>query len=248
MVDKGGYPDLQKVETERAKYNWCNSYLTALIQKDMTDLAKIENLRVIPNILQMLATRVGSILNERDLSRNVNVPLTTLHRYLQLLQHLFLIFLLTGWYRNLGKRIIKSPKIYLADTAILLHLLGFNKERLLSNQNMLGHVVENFVLLEILKQLSWSKTIATPYHYRTHDGSEEVDLVLESTAGKVIGIKIKNTETVQGEDFKGLKKLQEDAGKDFTHGILLYGGNQQQSFGKNIFAVPISALWSDRSD
>lgn len=92
LLIKGGYPALQGLDSERGRYDWCNSYLTALIQKDITDLAKIENLRSIPNILQVLAARVGGILNERDIGRNVSIPLTTLHRYLQLLQHLFLIF------------------------------------------------------------------------------------------------------------------------------------------------------------
>ena len=108
---------------------------------------------------------------------------------------------------------------------------------------MLGHVIENYVIAEILKQITWSKTIAKPYHYRTHDGSEEVDLVLESTSGKVVGIEVKNTETVTTHDFNGLKKLQEDSG-DFLRGILLYAGNKQHTFGKNLIAVPISSLWT----
>lgn len=239
----GGYPSLQGIGSEKRQYEWCNGYLMSLVQKDITDLAKIENLRSIPNILQTLATRVGGILVERDIARNVAIPPTSLHRYLQLLHHLFLIFFLPAWYRNLGKRIIKAPKIYFVDTAILLHLLNYNAERLLSDLNMLGRVVENFVLVEILKQATWSLTIVKPYHYRTHDGSGEVDLVLESNSGKVAGIEVKNTDTISSEDFKGLKMLQEDAGKDFLRGIVLYTGSKQHSFGPDLFAVPISALW-----
>lgn len=209
----------------------------------MTSLAKIENLRTIPNVLQVLATRASSILNEKDVARDISIPPTTLRRYIQLLQHLFLVFFIPGWYRNLGKRIIKSPKIYFVDSAILLHLLSFNFERLTSDSRMLGRIIENFVITEIMKQLTWSQTIAIPYHYRTHDGSNEVDLVLESTSGKVVGIEIKNKETISTDDFSGLKKLQEESGKDFLRGILLYSGKQQMSFGKDLIAVPISSLW-----
>ncbi len=244
LVIKGGYPDLQKVNGERAQYDWCNSYLTSLIQKDITDLAKIENLRSIPNILQTLAVRVGGLMNEKDIARNVGIPVTTLHRHLQLLQNLFLISFLPGWYRNMGKRLVKSSKIYFVDTAILLHLLGFNEERLMSSPNMLGHIIENFVIIELTKQLTWSQTIAKTYHYRSHDGSEEVDLVVESTSGKMVGIEIKNTETITIHDFKGLKKLQEDSGKDFLYGIVIYTGDKINSFGKDLVAVPMSALWS----
>jgi predicted AAA+ superfamily ATPase len=240
----GGYPALQKADSERARYNWCNSYLTALIQKDITDLAKIENLRSIPNILQTLAYRVGALLNERDVGRAVGIPLTTLHRYLRLLEHLYITFLLPGWYKNLGKRVVKAPKIYFVDTAINIHLLGFNEERLRENPNMLGHIIENYVILEIIKQLGWNETIATPYHYRTHDGSDEVDLVLESTSGKIVGIEIKTSETISADDFRGLKRLRDESGQNFHQGFVLYTGNKQNSFDHNLFAVPISALWN----
>jgi|LakMenEpi03Aug12_release.lakeMendotaPanAssembly.Ray.scaffolds.fasta_scaffold48402_5 predicted AAA+ superfamily ATPase len=240
----GGYPSLQKINNEKMQYDWCNSYLTSIVQKDITDLAKIENLRSIPNILQILATRVGNILIERDIARNVAIPPTSLHRYLQLLQHLFLIFFLPPWHRNLGKRIIKSPKTYFVDTAILMHLLSFNAERLSTDLNMQGRVIENFVIAEILKQITWNRTIVKPYHYRTHDGSEEVDLVLESTSGKIVGIEIKNKETISMDDFKGLKMLQENSGKDFHRGILLHAGNKQHSFGKDLIAIPMSSIWT----
>ena len=71
-----------------------------------------------------------------------------------------------------------------------------------------------------------------------------MDLVLESTAGKVVGIEVKNSQTITGEDFRGLATLQKETGKDFHRGILLYGGEKQHSFGKNLWAVPIPALWA----
>jgi predicted AAA+ superfamily ATPase len=245
MVIAGGYPALQKEHSEMARYQWCNGYLTTLIQKDLTDLSHIEHLRSVPNILKTMAARAGYLLNERDLARTVELPLTTTHRYVQLLQHLFLITFLPGWFRNLEKRIVKAPKLYFVDTAILLHLLGYNAERLEQNPAMLGHVIENFVIVELLKALSWSKTIAQPYHYRLHEGSEEVDLVLESTSGKTVGIEIKAYQTITGDDFRGLKKLKEHVGKEFLRGIVLYIGSKQLSFGPDLAAIPISALWAD---
>jgi predicted AAA+ superfamily ATPase len=123
--------------------------------------------------------------------------------------------------------------------------LGYNAERLEQNPAMLGHVIENFVIVELLKALSWSKTIAQPYHYRLHEGSEEVDLVLESTSGKTVGIEIKAYQTITGDDFRGLKKLKEHVGKEFLRGIVLYIGSKQLSFGPDLAAIPISALWAD---
>ena len=97
LVTKGGYLALQDRVDEISRYDWCNGYLTTLVQKDMTDLAKIENLCSVPNILKALANRAGSLLNERDLARTGDMPLTTVRRYVQLLQHLFLVSFLPGW-------------------------------------------------------------------------------------------------------------------------------------------------------
>lgn len=244
VVFRGGYPALQSLSTEVQRYDWCNGYLSTLIQKDITDLAKIENIHAIPNLLKILASRCGSTLNERALSRDIGLPFTTLRRYLQLLHNLFFIVTLPGWFRNVEKRIVKSPKIYFVDTAILLHILGFDEKRLVDNPKLFGHVVENFVIGEILKQLSWSSSIVQSYHFRLHDGGMEVDLVLENRAGQVVGIEVKSSETVVADDFKSLKELQKTVGKDFVRGILLYTGNKQGSFGSNLDAIPISALWS----
>jgi uncharacterized protein len=243
IVVTGGFPDLQEIRDERGRNNWCGGYVSSLIQKDVTDLAKIEHLRSLPNILTTLANRCGQILNEKDVARTVGLAATTTQRYMQLLHSLYMIIFLPAWFVNVEKRLMKSPKIYFTDTALLLFSLGVNKERLLATPSLFGHALENFVYVEILKQLGWSQVITGIYHYRTHDGTEEVDIVLESTSGKIVGIEVKSSSKVLAEDFNGLRKLKEAVGKKFHRGIILYAGSKILPASNDLEAIPISALW-----
>ena len=99
--------------------------------------------------------------------------------------------------------------------------------------------------MEIIKQLSWSDHFLKPYHFSVHSGAE-VDLVLEDRKKQLYGIEIKSTASVGQNDFKGLKRLSEIAGKKFKRGIVLYGGEQTVGgFGENLQAVPIPAVWAE---
>lgn len=243
LVTQGGYPAPLLMKEERDRQDWFNDYISLILQKDVLDLSKIENVNQMPHLLMLLGARVGSLLNVEELTRTVKLSTTTLHRYLELLRTLFLVNLVPAWSKNLGKRLVKSPKVYLNDTALLLFLVNVNRERLAQDPYLFGSVVENFVILELLKQISWNDKLIRLYHYRDYNRSE-VDILLEGPGGDLVGIEVKSSETVKGDDFKGLKQLQESAGKPFLQGIVLYAGNKYLSFGEKMTAAPISALWS----
>lgn len=120
--------------------------------------------------------------------------------------------------------------------------MGITPERLASNPDLLGPLLETFVVQEIAKQITWSKTRATQHHFRTTTGNE-VDIVLEAATGELVGIEIKASQTISASDFKGLKVLQELSPKQFKRGIVLYGGQTPLPFGDNMFALPIQTLW-----
>ena len=115
--------------------------------------------------------------------------------------------------------------------------------------NVLGHVVENFVVMECVKQATWSTANPRLYHYRQEKGSNaEVDLILEASGtGKIVGIEIKLSSVIRPEDVRGLKSLKEAAGDSFHRGIILHMGDRVLPFGEKIEAVPISALWHNAS-
>lgn len=241
-IRAGGYPEAVLRKTEARRSKWFEAYMNAVLQKDIRELANIEGLTQIPNILQLIATRVGSTLNMSDIARLSGVKNTTLQRYMALLEHVFLILKIPAWTPNLEGQFVKSPKVYLNDTGLLCHLRGEDAESLLENRSRAGAFLENFVIMEIIKQLSWSEQYLKPYHFSMHKGAE-VDLVLENRKKQLFGIEVKSTASLKEKDFRGLKRLADLASDKFQKGIVLYTGDQALTFGNNLHAVPVSSLW-----
>lgn len=239
----GGYPSVQGVDVE-VEEAWMRSYLNLILQRDIKDLAQIEKITELPNILKLMAHRASNLLNVAEISRDAKMVAQTVHRYIALLQTIFLINLQQPWHYNLSLRFIKSSKLYLVDSGLLAYLLGLNLARALDDNYQVGKALENFITSELRKQISWSKIRPEMYHFRTSSG-EEVDVVLEDRSGSLVGIEVKNSKKVTPEDFKGLKYLQEKTKKKFLKGIVLYSGQQIIPFGEGLLAVPIHALWQN---
>lgn len=239
----GGYPEARSREKDERRQAWFDSYLTAILQRDVRDLANIDRLADVPRLLALLASRVSQLVNYTDLARSLTIPQTTLKRYMTLMERTFLVRLLPAWFANIGKRLTKAPKLLLVDTGLLTHLLGVDAARLRADRTLLGHVLENFVAVELLKQLGWSRNKCRLFHFRTEAG-QEVDLVLEDAAGNLLGIEVKAAATVERRDFRGLETLAEVAGSRFVRGIVLYTGDAVVPFGKELRALPISHLWA----
>ena len=238
----GGYPPILKINSEKQKLEWFNDYISLVLQKDILDLSKIENTTHIPNLFMLLAARTGSLLNTEELARSTKLSSVTLHRYMGLLKTLFLVHLLPAWNANIGKRLVKSPKVYLNDTALQLFALNVDFDRLLKDQRLVGSIVENFVVLELLKQISWSDIPVKMFHYRDYKHSE-VDIILEGPGGDLVAIEVKSSETISSDDFKGLKKFQNAVGEKFIQGFVLYTGTTHLPFGEKLTASPIATLW-----
>jgi predicted AAA+ superfamily ATPase len=238
----GGYPEVLSRQTDERKKAWFGSYITTILQRDVRDIANIEGLTAMPRLLSLLASRVSALLNLSELSRSIGIPQNTLKRYMVLLETTFLLGLLPAWSNNLGKRLMKSPKINLNDSGLLCYLLGMDKERLGRDRQLTGSILENFVVMELRKQATWSIVKPNIFHLRSPFG-QEVDIVLEDSAGDIVGIEVKLSGTVDAKDFNGLKFLADMAKKKFIQGIVLYTGAQYVPFGKDISAVPIGALW-----
>lgn len=242
LLLQGGYPSVFSLTNQEACEDWYSSYLQTLLQRDVKSLANIERLGELPNLLRLLASRVGGLLNTSELSRTTQIANTTLHRYLQLLETLFITNFLPAWSKNFGKRLTKSPKVYLNDCGILSYLLGANRKRLFENSNLLGMILENFVLGELQKQATWSTEKVSLYYMRTQTGVE-VDIMLENFEGKVVAIEVKATESINGDHFKHLKAVQSALGEKFLRGFVFYTGGRSLPFGKELYALPVSSLW-----
>ncbi len=238
----GGFPEaVQRTEHGR-RASWFGSFVTTILQRDIRELANIEGLTTLPRLLNLLATRIGSLLNFAELSNTASIPQTTLKRYMTLLETTYLTRLLPAWSSHFGKRLVKTPKLYLADTGLGAYLLGMNSSQLQANPTVFGHLLEAFVLAELVKQSGWSDTGCRLYHFRTHNG-QEVDFVLERDDGAVVGVEVKSSASVDSGTFSGLKILSEACGAKFKRGIVLYTGREVVGFEKNMHAVPVETLW-----
>ena len=214
-----------------------------ILQRDIRDLASIEGLADLPRLLSLLAARTSQMLNFSDLSRNMSMSQSTLKRYITLLEAAFLVHRVPAWFRNIGKRIVKSPKSMLGDSGLATYLMGHDHSRLLNDPQTLGQILENFVAMELLKQTGWSRTKPRLFHYRTH-GRQEVDFVLEDRAGRLVGIEVKCSSSLKSDVSTGIKDLAESGSDDFIRGIILYLGDSIVPLARNIHAVPLQALWS----
>lgn len=208
----GGYPGVQGI-TDEDRIAWMRNYLNLLLQKDIKDLAQIEKLTELPQLLRILAARAANLLNVAEVSRDTTLTIKTTHRYLALLEAIFIVNLLPAWSNNFGSRFIKAPKVYLIDSGLLSYLLNTTLEKSMNDAMFMGKIVENFVVSEIKKQATWSETAINLYHFRTPSG-EEIDLILEDLEGNIVGIEVKNSSSITPHDFKNLKYLQERIKKD----------------------------------
>jgi uncharacterized protein len=241
---KGGYPEAVRRADPERRAAWFSSYVTTILQRDVRDIAHIEGLIALPNILALIAARSGSLANLTELSRAGKVPQTTLKRYLALLEATYLIRTVPAWTANLGKRLIKAPKHYLCDTGIMAWLQGVDRQRLSRDAMLRGMMMETFVLNELTTLASWSRDRIRIHHYRTAGGAE-IDFLLERADGALVAIEVKAGATVDNAAFSAIRGLAEERRDTFINGFVLYTGDETIPFGLNLFALPVSALWRD---
>jgi len=241
MVD-GGYPEALTRGSTRRRDAWYGAYINTILQRDVRDIANIEQLAALPRLLQLLASRSTSLANYSEISRALQMPQSTLKRYMTLLEMTYLVQFVPPWSANLGKRLVKSPKLMLCDTGLMAYLLGLEGTGAISGM-ALGALVENYVAMELRKQLSWCSRRMGLYHFRERTG-REVDFILETPGGQIAGIEVKASSTVGSQDFRHLKFLQEEIGARFQRGVVFYLGENPVKFGERLHALPLSCLWT----
>ncbi len=170
-------------------------------------------------LLNLLAGRAGGLLVPGTLAGQAGIPRTTLVRYLELLSSVFLIRSIPAWTSGGTRRAVSAPKLAFVDTGIACHLLGQDVARLASPTGESGAMVENLVLMELARQLTWSQQRGTLHHYRSKD-KVEVDAVIETPDGRIIGIEVKAGATVRAEDLAGLRHLAQRVGDRFVAGYV----------------------------
>ena len=241
-VLRGGYPEAVSRPSARRRAAWAKQYMNAIIQRDVRDIASIEKLSALPHFLRALAQTAGQMCNYSQLGAQVGLDGKTASKYIGVFEQLYLLKRVDVWARNGLSRVVKSPKLQFIDSGLLSTVLGMSLEQIQVSRTRFGHVLETFVLGELLKHSSTSNQGYRLLYYR--DANQlEVDVVIENVQGELIAVEVKASATVRHGDFKGLRKFAQLAGPALKMGVLLYDGEITMPMGEGIWAAPISSLW-----
>ena len=244
VLRNASFPELLTLEDSLIRREWCNTYLQTVLLRDVYSLLEVQKIASLPDMLTLFATRTGGLLNEASLARDLGLNHITTKKYRILLECLFLTLPVPAWKSNFGKRLVKTPKVYLSDINLLFHLLPLEQNVIQSIDRMqVGKIIENFVAIELAKQLTFSTTPGRLYHYRT-SSQQEVDFILELHNSQIIGIEVKSTSRISSKDFRNLQTLENNIGEKFKYGFVVNTGNRVVQFGNRLYSLPLASLWN----
>lgn len=216
---QGGYPELID-RKYLGSFEWYTSYLDTYLTRDVRDLREIGDIRNFRRFIQILAARVSQIMNMSDISRDIGVSVVTIKKWLSVLEASYIIMLLPPFYKNLGKRIIKSPKLYFLDTGLVSYLTGIRTKELYEQGPLQGALFENYVITEICKKELHTRSSADLYYYRESNGNE-IDLIVDRKSEQEY-YEIKSSHTFRSEMVRTLSQYK----KKGEQGYLLYKGKE----------------------
>ena len=223
--------------------DWSLQYVNDLATKEVRNFEEIRHPERMIDLLRLISMQTGQLVNYAELGRKLNLNQVTVRKYLALLGQLFLAGKLRGWSLNKGRRLIKAPKMHVADTGLACATRKLTEEKLLQQPKAFGLLAESFAYNELRKQAAWIDGLLSFYHYRDTNGNE-VDVIIEDGEGGLFGVEVKSTTSLAPKDRRGLEHFKADAGERFRFGTLLHDGDHTSCFGDRLFAVPMAALWS----
>jgi len=242
----GGLPAALRRGSGRPRSRWYENYVGLVVERDVLDIRDIRQGAVLPAFLRRLAAQTGQVLNVAATSRTTGIAASVGEDYTRLLEAVFLLHRLPAWGTTLSSRVNRLPKLHLVDTGLGGWLLGITarsvSRRVPAVLAEFGHLLETFVVNELLKQASWLDRSLQLGHYRTADG-DEVDVVIEDEAGEVVAVEVKAGGTYRREDLRGLIRLRDRLGDRFRGGVLLYTGERAGTVDDRITLAPVDSLW-----
>jgi len=241
----GGYPEALARAPGRRRSEWLDNYVRSIVERDAPDVSNLQRVTDLPLILKVLAARNSEELNVADVSKETEIPVSSLNRLLDLLETLYLVQRIPAWSTNFSKRAVSRPKTSLLDTGLAARLINISAAGAGPEAygEVAGHLLEGFVAGEIRKQRAWADEPVRVSHFRDRSAGE-VDLILETPDGRVAGLEVKSNSRVKSSDNKWLSQMRDKLGKRFVGGLVLHTGMTSAPFGERITAVPMDVLWT----
>ncbi|MDD5135345.1 MAG: ATP-binding protein [Phycisphaerae bacterium] len=235
---RGGYPELN-AEPNRDEKLWHAGYIHSYLERDLRTLRQIGDLTQFQVFIRTIAARNGQLFNMTEVSRELGLAVNTVKAWLSVLEASYQIIILRPYYKNAGKRLVKTPKIYLMDTGTLCYLTGIRTRELITVGPFGGSLFEAAVLLEIIKYYRNQGMEPNTYFWRTSSGNE-VDIVIEAN-GKCIPIEIKLSSTPKQKMISGIDTFRKDF-PDANQGYLIHSGDVILPLGINTIALPFRLM------
>ncbi len=236
---RGSYPEIV-CNPDRDFRLWQASYVQTYLERDIRNLRNIGDLTLFQIFLRALAARSGQILNLSDLAKDVGVSVNTVKDWVSILEASFQIFILRPYFANIGKRLVKSPKVYFTDTGLLCYLVGLRDSEHAASGPMGGAIFENLVVAELFKIYIHRGEEPALFYWRTSAGSE-VDMVIE-TQDLLVPIEIKQSLTPRPEMAKEIVNFQKDFAGKTSQGYVIHPGSLTLPLGKGVVTLPLANL------
>lgn len=232
VIWKGFYPKLYDEKIDVTQYY--SNYISTYVERDVQMLKNITNRSDFERLLKLLAGRVGQILNLSSLASDLGVDSKTVNSWISILETMFVIYRISPYYKNFGKRVIKSPKIYFYDTGLLCYLLNIHSPKELSVHFARGSIFENLIVTEFLKQKTNTLDTFTLYYWRDSNG-HEIDILVERGKRKDL-IEVKSNTTFKSKFLEELEYFSSMVDNDNLKKYLVYMGKDAKDI-KNIKLV-----------
>ena len=227
IILKGGYPKIYKENLPVS--NAYSSYFQTYVERDVRQILQVKDLIQFERFIKLTASRIGQLINYASLATDVGVSSTTIKEWIAVLEATYILIRLEPYFENFGKRMIKSPKLYFADTGLACHLLGIDSVEQLRKDSLYGHLFENWVIVELTKARYNEALDPRLYFYRDTSG-KEVDLLFQK-GSRLVPIEIKSSKTFSTSFLEGLYYFHEEASSRAEGGFLIYAGQQTQKVG-----------------
>ena len=222
LIVKGSFPRLHQFQLKPERFY--NGYLQTYVERDVRAIINISDLARFQTFMVLLAGRIGQLINYSALANDVGVSSTTIKSWISVLKASYVIFELPPYFENIRKRVVKSAKIYFTDTGLAAFLLGIHSSQQASRDPLRGNLYENFIILEIRKQLLNQGKRPQLYFYRDSNGNE-VDLLMRTAAG-MLPVEIKSSATFTSSFLKGIEYFREVSPDTTQHGYVFYNGDE----------------------
>lgn len=223
LIVRGSYPRVHEEHLDPRRFY--NGYLQTYVERDVRALIQLRDLSAFQRFLILLAGRVGQVVNMASLANDVGVSAPTLRQWLSVLVASYLVFELPPWFENIGKRVIKSPKLYFADVGLAAFLLGIHTPEQASRDPLRGNLYENLIIADVMKRFCNAGQRPELYFYRDTHGNE-VDLLIRR-GRQLTPVEIKSSSTFSVDFLKGIRRFAEAVGEDrLTEGFVLFNGER----------------------